>query len=85
MKYNASLLRSAREEWSDWLEEPDQPHFGKEADVRRWIENRPPLHAFDALVGVIDVMQDEIDLLNCKLEESEAERKRAVALLTRRF
>lgn len=84
MNYNTTLLRSAREEWSDWLEEPDQPHFSKEADVRRWVKNRPPLHAFGSLVDIIDVMQDEIDLLNCKLQETEAELKRAIALLTRR-
>jgi len=85
MNYNASLLRSAREEWSDWLEEPDQPYFNKETDVRRWIKNRPPLHAFDSLANTIDVMQDEIDLLHCKLQENEAELKKAIALLSRRL
>jgi len=84
MKINHHLLRAAKEDWSNWLEEPDQPHF-KIKELSHWIRNKPPLHAFASLAQAIEVMQDEIDLLSMQLEDARADLKEARNLLTKRI
>ena len=71
MKYNPSILRSAQQEWSDWLAVPDAYPKFTIADMRQWAEDRPPLHAFSCLAEAIELMQDEIDLLHMKLAEAK--------------
>lgn len=84
MKYNPAILRSAREEWSDWLEMPEcSPSFTIK-EMRCWVENRPPISAFSSLTQIIDLMQDEIDLLNIRLKELAEELKEArIAIIKR--
>lgn len=84
MKYNPLILKSAKEEWSDWLEQPDTVPSFTISDMRKWIESRPPLSAFVNLAQAIDLMQDEIDLLNIRLQEVTEELRDARRHLIKR-
>lgn len=84
MKYNPLILKSAKEEWSDWLEVPDATPSFTIADMRKWIDDRPPMNAFSSLVEAIDLMQDEIDLLNIKLQEVKEDLRHAQRYLIKR-
>lgn len=84
MKYNPLILKSAREEWSDWLEQPDATPSFTISDMRKWIDNRPPISAFVNLAEAIDLMQDEIDLLNIRLKEATEDLREAKRHLVKR-
>ena len=85
MNVNPQLLRSAKEEWSDWLERPDQPEPLSIAELRRWVKMKPPLNAFKTLAEACETMQDDIDLLNIKLAEVNAELEQAKRALVQRI
>jgi hypothetical protein len=84
MNVNHHLLRSAKEEWSDWLERPDQPELLTISELRRWVKNKPPLNAFKTLAEACETMQDDIDLLNIKLAELTLELEHAKRMLVSR-
>lgn len=85
MKLNPAIVRSAKEEWSYWLEAPDaKPSFNIN-EMRKWVEDRPPMNAFSSLIEAIDLMQDEIDLLNMKLAETTEDLRDARRYLTKRI
>jgi hypothetical protein len=84
MKLNPALVRSAKDEWSDWLERPDAIPSFNITEMRKWIEDRPPMNAFASLVEAIDLMQDEIDLLNIKLKEATEDLHEAKRYLIKR-
>ena len=84
MKLNPALVRSAKDEWSDWLERPDATPSFNITEMRKWIEDRPPINAFASLVEAIDLMQDEIDLLNIKLKETSEDLHEAKRYLIKR-
>lgn len=84
MKYNPAIVKSAKEEWSEWLEEPDATPSFTIADMRKWVDSRPPISAFVNLANVIDLMQDEIDLLNIKLQEATEDLRHAQRHLIKR-
>ena len=84
MKLNPALVRSAKDEWSDWLERPDATTSFNITEMRIWVEDRPPMNAFASLVEAIDLMQDEIDLLNIKLKEATEDLHEAKRYLIKR-
>jgi len=84
MKYNPLILKSAKEEWSDWLEEPEANPSFTISEMRKWVDSRPPIHAFSSLTEAIDLMQDEIDLLNMKLKEVTEDLREARRYLMKR-
>lgn len=84
MKYNPLILKSAKDEWSDWLERPDATPSFNINEMRKWVEDRPPMNAFASLVEAIDLMQDEIDLLNIKLQETTEDLRDARRYLIKR-
>ena len=84
MKLNPALVRSAKDEWSDWLERPDATTSFNITEMRTWVEDRPPMNAFASLVEAIDLMQDEIDLLNIKLKEATEDLHEAKRYLIKR-
>lgn len=84
MKYNPALVKSAKAEWSEWLEVPDASPTFTISEMRRWVEDRPPMNAFSSLIEVIDLMQDEIDLLNMKLQEATEDLRHAQRYLIKR-
>lgn len=84
MKLNPAIIRSAKDEWSDWLEVPDAYPSFNITEMRKWVEDRPPMNAFSALTDAIDLMQDEIDLLNIKLRETTEDLREAKRHLTKR-
>lgn len=84
MKFNPAIVRSAKDEWSEWLEEPDATPTFTIADMRKWIEKRPPISAFVNLAEAIELMQDEIDLLNMKLQETTEDLRHAQRYLIKR-
>jgi len=85
MKLNPAIIRSAKEEWSYWLEVPDAKPSFNITEMRKWVENRPPMNAFSSLIEAIDLMQDEIDLLNMKLTEAKEDLRDARRYLTKRI
>lgn len=85
MKYNPAITKSAKEEWSEWLEAPEGCRRFTLQDKLKWFDDRPPLSAFSNMAETIDLMQDEIDLLNMKLREAMDELKDARRHLTKRM
>jgi len=85
MKLNPAIIRSAKEEWSYWLEVPDAKPSFNITEMRKWVEDRPPMNAFSSLIEAIDLMQDEIDLLNMKLTEAKEDLRDARRYLTKRI
>lgn len=85
MKFNPAIIRSARDEWSEWLERPDASPSFTATETRRWLDDRPPMNAFSSLIEAIELMQDEIDLLNIKLTETIEDLRDARRHLTKRI
>lgn len=85
MKYNPAVVKSAKQEWSEWLEVPEASPTFTIPEMRKWVENRPPMNAFSSLIDAIEVMQDEIDLLHMKLREAKEELQEARRYLMKRF
>ena len=85
MKYNPAIIRSAKEEWTDWLEAPEGCRRFTLQDKLKWFDDRPPLSAFSNMADTIDLMQDEIDLLNMQLQEAMEELVTARRQLTKRM
>ena len=84
MKLNPAIIRSAKDDWSDWLEVPDAKPSFNITEMRKWVKDRPPMNAFSLLIEALDLMQDEIDLLNMKLQETTEDLREARRYLIKR-